>query len=184
MLKRDISNIKNCPDIIITDINMPGMNGLELIKKIRSTNNEVEIIILSAHTNTEYFLEAVKLNLVSYLIKPIKSDDIRKIIFDITKKIKNKPYIKFADGYKWDKNLNTMFKGDKKVNFTNYETSLIQRLIKNPGQTVFYEDLHYYIYSDGDYSQDAITSLVKRIRKKIPKDLIKSCYKEGYKIEI
>ena len=70
-------------DLIITDINMPKMDGLEMIQVIRNENQQIPIIILSAHIKPEYFLKSIKLNIKGYLVKPLDIDDL----FDILKEI-------------------------------------------------------------------------------------------------
>jgi len=57
-------------DLIVTDINMPVMNGLELIKNVREVNKEIPVIIMSAHTEPEYIKSAEELGVQNYLLKP------------------------------------------------------------------------------------------------------------------
>jgi len=57
-------------DLIVTDINMPIMNGLELIKNVRELNKEIPVIIMSAHTEPEYIKSAEDLGVDNYLLKP------------------------------------------------------------------------------------------------------------------
>ena len=57
-------------DLIVTDINMPIMNGLELIKNVREFNKEIPVIIMSAHTEPEYIKSAEELGVDNYLLKP------------------------------------------------------------------------------------------------------------------
>lgn len=58
-------------DLIVTDINMPVMNGLELIKNIREEeNSQIPIVIMSAHTEPEYIKNAEELGVKNYLLKP------------------------------------------------------------------------------------------------------------------
>ncbi len=59
------------PEIVITDIEMPKLNGLEMAKKIRKHSLSTQIIIITAYKKPEYLLDAVNLQLVQYLIKPI-----------------------------------------------------------------------------------------------------------------
>lgn len=63
--------LKHKPQILLTDISMPIMCGLTLIEKIREIDNDIKVIVLSAHDETEKLLRAVELNLTSYQIKPI-----------------------------------------------------------------------------------------------------------------
>jgi len=57
-------------DLIVTDINMPVMNGLELIKNIRDSGSDVPVVIMSAHTEPEYIKSAEELGVDNYLLKP------------------------------------------------------------------------------------------------------------------
>jgi len=52
---------------------MPKLNGLEFIKRVRVVDTKTPIVILTAHTDTSYLLNAIELNLVSYLLKPIEA---------------------------------------------------------------------------------------------------------------
>jgi YesN/AraC family two-component response regulator len=57
-------------DLIITDINMPKMNGLALIENVRDIDASLPVIIMSAHTEQEYIKKAAQLGVTSYLLKP------------------------------------------------------------------------------------------------------------------
>jgi putative two-component system response regulator len=80
--------INNKYDIVITDIQMPNMGGLELISNIRKHNEQQEIIINSAYTETEFSDEAAKYNVTHYIRKPININEIVKILNDFIDKIK------------------------------------------------------------------------------------------------
>ena len=63
-------------DIIITDLNMPHMNGIELIKHIQVINPLQAIVIISAHNETEYFLESIRNSVMGYILKPIDFEQL------------------------------------------------------------------------------------------------------------
>ena len=69
-----VSDIK--PDIIISDINMPEMSGIDMYKELKKINIDVPIILASAFSEPEYFLEAIKLNVKKFIVKPIDLDDL------------------------------------------------------------------------------------------------------------
>lgn len=62
------------PDLILTDIKMPVMNGLDMINKIREENKTVRIIIMSAYGESRYFINAIESGVKGFLTKPIKND--------------------------------------------------------------------------------------------------------------
>ncbi|MDX4026741.1 response regulator, partial [Aliarcobacter skirrowii] len=68
------------PEIIITDIQMPKINGLEFVKRVRKIDKKTQIIVITAFCNKEYLLQAVELQLVKYLIKPINETDFKEAI--------------------------------------------------------------------------------------------------------
>lgn len=81
---------KHVPDLVVTDLNMPEMNGLEMISEIRKRNKDTRIIIMTAHDARENFMHAIQYRVRGYLLKPVEHDDlsgqiktlIREIIFE------------------------------------------------------------------------------------------------------
>lgn len=170
------------PDIIITDINMPNLTGIEFIEKVRELDKKTEIIVLSAHTNTENFLRAIPLGLVSYIVKPIKMDELKNTILKAISKLSNKNHISLNNGYLWNKDKKSLIYKDEVITLTSYELAFVDYLVSKVNQRVSYEEIHNHIYDYNEYSQDAIFTLVKRLRKKTQKDFVKSCFKFGYTI--
>ncbi len=68
------------PDIVLTDVRMPVMDGLDMIAKIRELDRNTRIIILSAFGESRYFLSAIELGVKAYLLKPVDSDHLLKTI--------------------------------------------------------------------------------------------------------
>ncbi len=68
------------PDIIITDIQMPKLNGLEFIKRVRQKDKKVQVIVLTAYSHKDYLFTAIELQLVKYLIKPIKEKEFEEAL--------------------------------------------------------------------------------------------------------
>jgi len=73
------------PDLILTDIKMPKMNGIEMAKKIRETDKNIPIIVLSAHSESDFFVEAIEAGVSGYLMKPI---DKSKLFSTLERNIK------------------------------------------------------------------------------------------------
>lgn len=72
--------IHNKYDIVITDISMPNMNGLELISHIRKDNPDQEIIIMSAYTESEYTDQINTANVTGYIYKPVEMNQMLEIL--------------------------------------------------------------------------------------------------------
>ncbi len=75
------------PDLVITDIRMPGMDGLEMIKKIRKIKDKTKIIMLSAHSETKSLLEAIEIGVNGYMLKPFQTKQLYKLIEDLARSI-------------------------------------------------------------------------------------------------
>jgi len=71
---------KNDIDIIITDINMPKLNGIDMIKKIREINNDISIVVISAYNDTNYLTDSIKYQVQGYLFKPIQRKDFTETL--------------------------------------------------------------------------------------------------------
>ena len=78
---------KNEIHIILTDIGMPVMGGQELIKKVRSKNKEIPIVVLSAHSESEYFIECIKNGVNGYILKPIDFKQMKISLYNVVEKI-------------------------------------------------------------------------------------------------
>ncbi len=74
-------------DLVLTDIQMPRMNGIEMIEAIRRIQPEQEIIILTAFSESIYFMDAIRLDVSGYLIKPVDFESINQTLSRITQKI-------------------------------------------------------------------------------------------------
>ena len=87
-------------DIIITDINMPNLNGIEMCSEIRKINKNISILMLSAHNDIEYFIESIKLNIDGYILKPF---DINQFVNTL-----NNVILKINEHKSSEKNLNLL----------------------------------------------------------------------------
>lgn len=68
------------PDIIVTDLKMPRMDGVEMIAKLREQGNRAKFIILTAYGDFKYAQSAVKLGVSDYLLKPLKDGDLEQAV--------------------------------------------------------------------------------------------------------
>ena len=71
------------PQVLLLDINMPKMNGLEVLEKVKEKNIDVKIIILTVHNEIEYLLKAVNIGIDGYMLKDSDSAELKKAIFHV-----------------------------------------------------------------------------------------------------
>ena len=80
---------ENSIDLIITDINMPRLNGLDMLKKIRKIDKEVVAIVFSAHNETKYLDDSKELNVLDYVLKPISMEQFIEVLATAVDKMKD-----------------------------------------------------------------------------------------------
>ncbi|MEA3383364.1 MAG: hybrid sensor histidine kinase/response regulator [Campylobacterota bacterium] len=74
-------------DIVVTDIEMPKMDGLKMSAAIKELDNNQEIIILSAYTSTEYFTKSIQIGVGGYVIKPMSNEQLSEVLYKISLRI-------------------------------------------------------------------------------------------------
>ena len=71
---------QHCPDVLVLDVMMPGLNGLEVARQTRQRSPRTQIVFLSMHANEAYVLEALRAGAAAYVLKQSSSDDLMKAI--------------------------------------------------------------------------------------------------------
>jgi C4-dicarboxylate-specific signal transduction histidine kinase len=74
-------------DLVITDINMPELSGLDMLQAIKKIDSEVPCVLVSAYSNTEYFKRSIRLGVDGYLIKPVELEQYVEIMYKLVDKI-------------------------------------------------------------------------------------------------
>ena len=77
-LEKLASGIK--PDVLLLDINMPKMNGLEVLKNLKDRKSKVKVLVLTVHNETEYLMKAVDIGINGYVLKDSESSELKKAI--------------------------------------------------------------------------------------------------------
>ncbi len=175
------------PDIILSDINMPNLDGLSMISKIRENDATTKIIIMSAHSDKEKLLRAVELNLITYLIKPMKIETLKEVLFNTVESIKSSSSrVDLGGEMYWNKIESRLYLNAEHIVLKERESMLMALLCSNINNAFTNESIFHHLYakSDKEYSEYAITSLIKRLRSKLPKNIIQNEYGSGYKIRI
>lgn len=175
---------KQKPDIIIADIHMPRLDGLSMIEKIRKKDLQTKIIITSAHSDKEKLMQAIELHLVKYLVKPVQSDKLKELLLSLVDELRQKrDRIYLKEAFYWDKSKKKLFHDENEIALKPKEQKVLELLCSRTNQSISSIDIYNYLYEDQperDFSSNAITSLMKRIRQKLPKETIKSTYGVGY----
>ena len=175
------------PDIVITDIKMPKLDGLEFIKKIREKEKETPIIVTSAYADRELLLESIKLYLVEYLIKPIKDEDLTRVLArcaDAISERRKDTVVDLPEGYRYDlRNKTILSPGGETAPLTTKEIELIELLLEHRGTLVTKQTIEEKLYQYEEAPPSALKNLVFKVRKKLPGTILKTVGKLGYTID-
>lgn len=175
------NNISNDYDLYILDINIPNMNGLEVLKNIKNKNPKTKVLIISANINIDLIREAYILGCDDYIKKPF---DLEELIFKINRYEKKNKLIYLEENIVFNLLNKELLIDGNILELTKNEKNLLFLLVENLGLKVSYEQIENFVYQGESKSSDAIRSLIKRVRKKIPKEVIFNSLDEGYFIKI
>lgn len=82
--------VSDSPDVVFTDIRMPGMSGLELLEKCRESNENIIFVVVSAYSDFRYAKKALENGAFGYILKPLDIDQVSKVAYRISEKLKKK----------------------------------------------------------------------------------------------
>ena len=157
------------PDVVFVDIRMPKMDGFSLIKQLRNINKDSIFIIVSAYDEKENLFNAIELNVLDYLKKPITSDDTQRVLKKISKKLnKVSQFIDLPEGYRWDNDNKVLTKDGRAVLLSTTKTKVFDYLINHKDKIVDGLELFEIAWKDKEYNPKSIRSVISKLRKKLP----------------
>jgi len=174
--------LQHKPDLIITDIRMPGETGIELIKKIRGSDSRTRIIITSAHTDLEYMLEVAELHLVKYIIKPITQEKLMNAFEAFLKTHNDNKIYNISSDWIFDYSKSMITYNDQEFTLTKKESKFLKLLITK-NRIITYEEMESHIWDeDSVMTPNAMRLFIKNFRKKLPAKSLKNIQGTGYRL--
>lgn len=171
------------PDIVITDILMPILDGLEMAKEIKQLSRETPIIVLSAFSEKERLLKAIDVGIDKYLIKPIDPDELMIALNLLaTEMLSLDQLVELGNDYQFDKGRKVLVRDGNVIALTKKELLFMSILVKNLGVFVLHEEIKKYVWTNKSVTDAAIRTFIKRVREKTGKEFIKNVPGLGYKI--
>lgn len=179
-------------DLIISDIQMPHMNGVAFATKVRELNEQQSLVILSAYTDKEYLLELINLGIAKFLTKPIDYDELLSILYTQSQQIDSRQSqdsspieINLAEAYIWNLDTRILTYEGNLVELTKHELILLEFFIEKEGYICSSDAIveKFYEYNI-ELDERNVRNLIFKLRKKIPQECIQSVYGLGYKFRL
>ena len=167
-------------DLLVVDIELPKLNGINLIKKIRKHNSTIPIVVISAYTKTDYLLESVELKLDKYIVKPFTSRKLHELLGKLNESFMQNSVFELAENVVVDKVKGTVTSQGKEHTLTIKELEFLELLASKGNVT--YSDIDR-IWKEQPPTSYAIRSFIKILRKKLPPKFLKNKQNLGYYIE-
>jgi two-component system, OmpR family, response regulator VanR len=177
------------PDVVILDINIPEINGLEFAKIVRENDKYTRIIMLTAYTDIDILLKATEINMSKYIVKSNSMFQFKEVFNKIAKELLelSSDIVRLDESYYYILHEQKLMNGEKIVQLCEKERRLLNLLVLKKNQTVHIEEIIVTIWDEifyDDISKDSVKSQVSYLRKKLPKNSIYNVYGKGYSLKV
>ena len=175
-------------DLIVLDLNLPGMDGMEILKELRQKNEETKVIILSARGQIADKVEGLDAGANDYMEKPFHLQELEARIRSLTRrKFVQKDICLECGGIRFDTIKREVYAKGNKVSLTRKENGILEYLLFNIGRPVSQEELIEHVW---DASVDSfsgsirvhMSSLRRKLKAELGYDPIINKVGEGYKL--
>jgi len=178
-------------DLVLTDIKMPRLDGMDMIEKMLALVENQKFIIVSAYKDEEKLLKSINFRVLGYFIKPINVDNMMKILkkakVEVLKEKEensNKKLLKINKNYRYSLDQKLLYCDSALVKLSKKETQLLDILLRNIGKIVTIKECKVALWNDENKSDTTFRTVMKRLKDKIIlNDFILSLKGQGYTIE-
>lgn len=179
--KEALDAIDNGYDCFILDINVPGLNGLSLLKEIRLLDNLTPAIIISANVELDTIQEAYHKGCDDYLKKPFYMYELETKIERLCKP--KSQTIKLIGGFQYCmENEKLLDDKGEEIKLAKKEILLLNLFARNLEKNISFERIEQYVWEGELTTTENIRALVKRLRKKLPEEAIENQGGVGYRL--
>ncbi|MFA9372784.1 MAG: response regulator transcription factor [Poseidonibacter sp.] len=156
-------------DLLILDLGLPNIDGIDIIKKLRNSNENIPILIISARDKLDQRILGLDIGADDYLCKPFELDEVIARVQALLRRTKYKSSnkIKYNDLI-FNTNNRTLLKDDKYIDLSKRELAIFEYLLMNLDVVLSKENIVAHITSfDDDFNPVAVETYISRLRKKL-----------------
>ena len=168
-------------DVIILDYVMPNFDGYQTAKLIRDLNRKIPIIITSAYTDKEKLLNAIELNLIKYIEKPILYEDLINVFGSVISSLEDNNMLlaKIDEFTYYSYVTKNIIKKDSEIVLTKNEVLFLELLLDKPNQLITKEIIENRVFKE-TVDENTLRNMFYRFRKKLDCDVIVTIKDLGY----
>lgn len=171
-------------DLLVFDINVPGIDGLSLLEKMHEQKRMIPTIYISALIDIEDISKAFDLGCYDYLKKPFHLKELNLRINKIMKTgIVPTRHKRLSQHYSFDEENITLYFNNEPHILSNRQLKIIELLSKNRSLIVNYDMFRTYAYNDESIDNATIRAEVNRVKKEVKEDFIINIRSIGYMIK-
>ncbi|MBL3520633.1 response regulator transcription factor [Aliarcobacter lanthieri] len=179
-----LDNISNGYDLLILDVNVPTLDGFELLNELNIRKIHIPTIFISAQVDIEDITKAYELGAREYLKKPFHLGELGIKINQILKKEQNNTsHIRFSENYSYSKDKQTLYFNGEPQNLTKKQLEIIHILALNINMIVDFERFRVDVWDAENIDNPTIRAEISRLKKALKEDFIKNIRGLGYKID-
>ncbi|MEO8843135.1 MAG: response regulator transcription factor [Kofleriaceae bacterium] len=159
-------------DAVILDVMLPGMSGLDILKKLRVANNAVGVIVLTARDAVADRVAALDLGADDYVVKPFAFDELAARLRALVRRRydRTSPIIQIAD-LEIDTLKVTVRRAGQPITLSAGEYALLEYMASRVGQVLTRTQIHQHVYDfAGEPESNVLDVLISRLRRKIDQD--------------
>ena len=169
---------------LLCDVVLPDGNGLDCIEYVRSHNNKMPIMVLSAHKDEDFLFKAIPLGLTHYLIKPITLKEFTSALTKIGTILNalHQQKLPITSTTFLDTANHTLICDQEIKELTQREVRFLKLVVSHPSMVITKEMIENEVYPETIMSEAALKNVVLRLRKKINEPFLESVAGEGYRL--
>ena len=179
-----LDNVNSSYDLLVLDINVPSIDGFEILELLNKQKLYIPTIFISALIDIEDISKAYDLGCREYIKKPFHLGELGIKINQILKKEQNNTtHIRFSENYSYSKDKQTVYFNGEPQNLTKKQLEIIHILALNINMIVDFERFRVDVWDAENIDNPTIRAEISRLKKSLKEDFIKNIRGLGYKID-
>jgi len=172
-------------DLLLLDVNVPSLDGFELLKNLRENNIKTPAIFITSLNSMDSFEKGYDIGCDDYIRKPFALKELLIRVETILKRgyfHQNDAKVKIVDEIYFDTNTNLLYEQNNEIKLNNKETKLLKLFLQNQNQILSHERIYDFVWDYDEESSDfSLRTYIKNLRKIFGKERIISVKKLGYR---